>query len=303
MAEKPKWYTVVPLHNLYLTGDVQFAFSDGLVLTNLPSWVKTDSMVNELHPQERSAIVEASHCFLVEYEAQAFGSPDPEWKGDQPRSIQESKQDLVVLANLALWLRRPSAACFVFAIHGPKFGKSPVAQRIDRPSPLLCHPRDEETVLSPEDVELARGLHASLVQLPQDHSVRTAVHATWAALQMNMREIRYLLLWIALEALYGPEDAREITFRLAQRMALFLAEDTSEARKIFAAAKKGYRFRSKVAHGRWKQEPTADLQIAEAETFVRQSLLKILGDSQLTATFRGKGRETYLDDLVFSRGD
>ena len=260
-------------------------------------------MVSELHPQERSAIVEASHCFLVEYEAEAFGSPDPEWKGDQPRSIQGSKQDLVVLANLALWLRRPSPACFVFTIHGPKVGESPRSQSINRPSPLLCHPKDEETVLSPEDVELARELHSSLVQLPRDHSVWTAARATWAALQMNIIEIRYLLFWIALEALYGPEDAREITFRLAQRMALFLAEDASEARELFRAAKKCYGFRSKVAHGRWKPSPEADSLMGEAETFVRRSMIRILRDSELTAKFGGKEREAYLDDLVFSSLD
>ena len=297
-----RWYTVAPLHNLYLGRDVRFAFADDLVLTNLPSWVKTDRLVNDLSPQDCSVIAETSHCFSVEYEAQAFGSPDPEWKGDEPRSIQGSKQDLVVLANLALWLSRPSPACFVFAIHGPKLGESAMAQSINQPSPLLCHPSDLETRLSTEDVELARDLHSSLVQLPQDHSVWTATRSTWAALQMNIRQIRYLLFWVALEALYGPEDARETTFRLAQRMALFLAETPSEARKLFVAAKRCYGFRSKVAHGRWKQSPKVkvDSQMAETETLVRRSMVRILGNSELTAKFRGKERESYLDDLVFS---
>ena len=128
----------------------------------------------------------------------------------------------------------------------------------------------------------------------------TSARASWAALGMPTPEIRYLLFWIALEALFGPDDARETTFRLSQRIAMFLAEDSDEARRLFQTAKKCYSFRSKVAHGRWKYDPNADSLMAETEKLIRRSMLRLLTDQDLVSKFHGKGREVYLDELVFA---
>ena len=108
------------------------------------------------------------------------------------------------------------------------------------------------------------------------------------------------LLWIALEALFGPEDAREITFRLSQRVALFLAEDRAEAKQLFTMVKKAYSFRSKIVHGRWKEEPDSLVRMAEVENLVRRSFGRILSDEAVRDTFVGNGREAYLDDLAFA---
>ena len=126
-----------------------------------------------------------------------------------------------------------------------------------------------------------------------------AVRATWAGLQMNIEAIRFALFWIAVEALFGPEDGREITFRLSQRLAFFLSNERSEARSLFALAKKGYAFRSKIVHGRWKEDPDSETRMAEAEDLVCSSLVRILQDQTLTERFAGRTRESFLDDLVF----
>ena len=120
---------------------------------------------------------------------------------------------------------------------------------------------------------------------------------------MNIEEIRYSLFWIALEALFGPEDAREITYRLSQRVALFLAKDSSEARALFTKARNGYGFRSKIVHGRWKGNAKSQVLMADAERLVRESLVRLLQDDELMKVFCGKKREAFLDDLVFSAGE
>jgi hypothetical protein len=67
-------------------------------------------------------------------------------------------------------------------------------------------------------------------------------------------------------------------------------------------AKRGYAFRSRIVHGNWKKDPEADDRMFEAERFVRQSLLRILRDTDLIQSFSSRARETYLDDLVFTGG-
>jgi len=74
------------------------------------------------------------------------------------------------------------------------------------------------------------------------------------------------------------------------------------ARELFATAKRGYAFRSKIVHGQWKQDPTGIDRMAEAENLVRVSLNRILGERNLVALFSGKGREEYLDQLAFRGG-
>ena len=119
---------------------------------------------------------------------------------------------------------------------------------------------------------------------------------------MNVEPIRAIVFWVALEALFGPEDGREITFRLSQRLALFLGRSTHDARELFATAKRGYGFRSKLVHGQWKQDPSSLTRMAEVEAMVRNSVVRILQEPKLVTLFSGKEREQYLDELAF-RGE
>lgn len=299
----PVFHTVVPIQNVDLGADARFEFAGGLLLTATPPWVPKQQMLQGLSEGDRQAVQHASHAFVVTYEAAALGDPDPGWAGADPKSIQETKYELCVLANLALWLSRPCPVHFKVVIHAPQFEAEPVAQQvISGYSPLLCHPKDVGGRVTAADIALATRLHSSVAALGRDGAVWTAARATWVGLQMNIEVIRYVLFWMALEALFGPEDAREITYRLSQRVAFFLASDRAEARELFAVAKKGYGFRSKIVHGRWEEEADSEARMAEAEDLVRQSLVRVLEDEELRKTFSGKTRETFLDDIVFRNG-
>lgn len=295
----PLFHTVAPVQGVDLGAEERFEFGEGVLLTSTPTWVAKQEILQRLSEGDRRAVELVRHAFVATYEAAALGDPDPAWTGADPKSIQETKYELCVLANLALWLSRPCPVNFRVVIHAPQFGADPVAQQISWHSPLLSHPKDVESRITAAEIPLATRLHLSLVALGREGAVWTAVRATWAGLQMNIEAIRYALFWIALEALFGPEDAREITYRLSQRVAFFLGGDRAEAKALFALAKKGYGFRSKIVHGRWKEEPDSETRMAEAEDLVRRSLVRVLEDEELRETFSGKGREPFLDDLVF----
>ena len=294
-----RWYTITPIHNLSFPVESPISFGAGLVLARLPDWIAEDAMVERLSVTDQQSVREVQHAFVSEYEAASLDDPDPSSKGSEPKSIQETKYELSVLGNLALWLSRPSAACFSVVLHAPQFGGTPVVQQIKRHSPLLCHPNDVGNTLSAEDVALAQRLHSSLVQIPRQNAVWTAIRSAGFALHMNAEDVRCSLWWIALEALFGPEDAREITYRLSQRIGFFLGQDAKSARELFSQAKAGYAFRSKVVHGRWKEDSDGLTLMANAEMLVRRSLNRLLLDPELAKLFQEKNRETYLDELAF----
>jgi hypothetical protein len=297
-----RFTTVIPIHNVDLCPELQQEFAGGYILTALPAWIYNQPLSEMLSTNARETLRRATHGFVVTYEAASLGAPDPDWDGAGPKSIQESKYEHGVLANLALWLSRPSPACFTLVLHAPQFDGDPILQQIARHSPLLCHPRDEAARITAADTDLAVRLHRSLVDVSQDSAIWTAVRATWAGLTMNIEAIRCSLFWIALEALFGPEDAREITFRLSQRVAFFLAKDRDEARGLFATARSGYAFRSKIVHGRWKEDADSTAKLASAEDLIRRSLIRLLEDAELMKTFSGTARESFLDDLLFKGG-
>ena len=295
----PIFHTVVPFNNLKLADDAQFEFGAGLFLTAIPRWVAGQRMLGCLSQHDREAVGLATHAFVVTYQAAALGDPDPESTGKEPRSIQQTKHEHCLLGNLALWLSRPSPVCSTVVIHAQEFDAEPVAQQIRWHGPLLCHPNDVNVRITSTDIPLASRLHAAFLLLGKGGTLWTALRATCAGLQTNTEVIRFALFWIALEALFGPEDARESTFRLSQRVALFLSGDRSKARDLFVLAKKGYAFRSKIVHGRWKESPDSETRMAETEDLLRRSLVRILEDKALMSQFAGKARETFLDDLVF----
>src|SRR5437870_3377231 len=230
----PQFHTVIPIHNVRLESVKTRAFSGGLVLSPLPAWVLGQTRLNNLSANDREAIRRATHGFVFCYQADGPNRVDPDWKGTAPKLLQDTKYEIAVLANLALWLSRPSPLCFTVVLHAPQFAGQPTIQQTERYSELLCHPRDAKGNITAADLPLAEDLHRALLELTRDTAMWTAVRAAWAGLQMNTETIRCLLFWVALEALFGPDDGREITYRLSQRVGFFLGANRDEARELFA---------------------------------------------------------------------
>jgi hypothetical protein len=117
------------------------------------------------------------------------------------------------------------------------------------------------------------------------------------------QEARFLLSWVAIEALYGPSNPMEISYRLSQRVAFFLVpKRTNETRNLYESTRAGYSWRSKVVHGLRLSNLTEEESIKishDAETLLRNTFLRILGDPEMIDRFDGDSRDEYLDSLVF----
>src|SRR5712692_380425 len=95
-----RWKTVVPLHDLHLSIK-SFQFAPGVTLSAVPDWLRDDELLPQHSKWDLGWFKGCTHCLIHDYEAEALGSPDPLWKGANPRSIQEAKTELSYLANLA----------------------------------------------------------------------------------------------------------------------------------------------------------------------------------------------------------
>jgi hypothetical protein len=108
-----------------------------------------------------------------------------------------------------------------------------------------------------------------------ESSVQLALRRFDMAYGRQASEDKCLDLWIALEALFVPDQGGDLTFRLSTRIARFLETVPDRRRDLAQGLRKLYGLRSRVVHG---NVSTRDLptQVAEIEDIVRRSLARFL---------------------------
>jgi hypothetical protein len=131
----------------------------------------------------------------------------------------------------------------------------------------------------------------------------TAKRYAWNALTEKNGEIEFTLLWIALEAMFGPEDFEHgLSARLLKRCATFFGATKAEQDDAYRIAERGWRTRCRTVHGARLQrttEPEFRRTALESEGMLRTALQKILDSPGLTATFSSfEKREEYLQNLA-----
>ncbi|MFN8677507.1 MAG: HEPN domain-containing protein [Thermomicrobiales bacterium] len=91
---------------------------------------------------------------------------------------------------------------------------------------------------------------------------------------------RFIDFWIAVEALFSPEQGSEITFRMCTALAQFIGVDPADKLVVFNAAQDGYNARSKVLHGR-KFPDDVDLptHLPVVEEHLRRALRRCASES------------------------
>lgn len=219
MVSMRRYRTVIPFHNLKLAAAQTFQLAPGVSLCAIPESLRADSLLKGQAEYDLQQLEACTHCLIFDYEADALYSPDPLWKGDEPRSIEKANVERAYLANLSLWLQHPSPTGFTLIFHMPEWDTF-IIQGSERCDRFLCHPDQERERIKPEDLEPAKLLFAALAKIPRETSIWTALRALASALQMNSEEIRYLLLWVAIEALFGTNF--ELKYRISQRLAFLL---------------------------------------------------------------------------------
>ena len=127
------------------------------------------------------------------------------------------------------------------------------------------------------------------VGVPRDSAVRTAIRALWTGLTSQTLDIRYSLLWVALEALFGANESGEITYKVSQRIAFFLANTPEEGRRLFRTAKKCYGIletmddRKKIALLKLLAEFSVETGCSRSSALFRQRCRKTLMETALNS--------------------
>lgn len=302
-------FTVVPLHNLELPAGSRIPFGTKFVLQDVPDWLKKDEgYLKEISRRDRTATLAAKHALVSEYYAHSMGHPDPEWKGQNPRGVQELRFQSAMLANMAMWLIQPSIVRFTVGFHalthldGGRILGSPAVLHHGLEPPLCCHPRDFSNPISPKHLIRAATLYETLSTIPRKNDVWAALRAFWAALVSYQPDYRYPLFWQGLESLFGSDDETwGVSRRLRDRISRFLAETPAIQQELCEKVRACYKTRSEIVHGRWDDGPELEDRMYETEAIVRTVVRHIAGKPGMLGAFLSPKRDDFLEAWVKSK--
>ncbi len=294
------WESVAPIVPLCALPNRVSPIGPGVTLDTVPPWFKRERQYAEKDFGKREAF-SAEACLRATFEADGLGAPclGP---GGRERKNHEVSWELIRIANLALWLARPSALHLELVVTAepepsPR-GSAIIAGSLESIRP---HENYAEASLKCRDLAMADKLATSIQKLNHPSSVWTATRFLWLALTEEVWETRYVNLWVAIEALFGPESGRDVSKKLRMRVAKFLNTDNREAEVARELVRKGYAWRSAAVHGsRFASLNSADASdlMLTTEGIVLTTLRKVLSEEALTIEFCSPSRDIYLDALT-----
>lgn len=305
------WCSLAPLRASFRLEDpdLPIEFGEGVRLERVPSWFNTSEIFEFYSPGDWLAIRNAEYVLRVDFRADGPDvedtAADPDPFRDSPRTIGERNVERIQLAALALWIPDGGPATGTPLIHCPGDGSRP--RNYSHLLDLILESAPPATSRLLVRVHLAAKLHKQMLELDRHGPLwRSAIRTLPLALQSGHFETRYPVMWIVLEALFGPSSPGETTYRMSQRIGFFLGGSRQEAKAIASRVKEAYRLRSDVVHGRWpvKFRNNANDLLRESEQWIRLALIAILTNGErLIPLFNGKpkNRDEFLDELVFCR--
>ncbi len=212
-------------------------------------------------------------------------------------------------ATLPIWLARRSKITITDILAVEVKGGEPRTIAIAAPPPPLI-PLDQYTTaqLDTADEERAVTMYSALGPGADDGQLTIALTRLHEALRVPLSCERLVKLMIGLEALFAPggpppEKDETPTSIFAKRTARFLAQMAghADAATLVIRIKKMYGPRSDSEHGRHATEGLCAGMLDDAETYLRDALVAILGDANLVTTFSDKkNRSSYLKSLTAS---
>ena len=304
MSESGNWRTIALIEPDYIdqTGALAkpIILSGGVSLGPIPGWIWDERVTGPL-AKYSDEIHASRYAITVEYTADSLGDPDTKWSGQGQRSKQEAALETIVFANMAIWIAKPCRVGSSLVLHCDENDGKWWCVQCHHVQPLV--PLDEyvEASLLEDEIDTARLLHARLMALPAQGTIRIAGGTLWSALYQKKADIRYLFLWITLEAIFAPEKQGKLSYRLAQRIARFLTTDEKERKSTFKEVREAYELRCEIVHGmRIQKFPPERMQelMFLTEQWIVMALKRILLDQNLVRIFNEGSRDSYLTELV-----
>jgi hypothetical protein len=281
-----------------------FEFEPGVSIGRVPDWCRDPgAFASMLAPEHERIVSKARHAFWAEFPYVESAMPG----NSQKRTPEELRAERRIRnAVLAMWLAHP----FWFEVPLAVRASAREDGRLrweggDRPDMDVqlgwgSDPDNSGNRVPGDALKEARVLYEGMTSLPDGGAVAVALEALWYSLTLRKPQLAFLVLWIALEALFGPDGPERVTACLKRWIPGFAEEKAGINGLSKGTVDKWYRARCKIAHGRslCPKDAKKAAELMETakgvENVARRSLVAILKDPSLAVLLNGESRELEL---------
>lgn len=244
----------------------------------------------------------AVYALVLDWSADRIAASDDDQFSPGPNNAERRALRMLERTTEAVWITKRSTFSFDFIVDFSRDGPPASSISWGRVPSLVSLPSYANEILGSADLEQASEVNDAIAQVLPRTALNIALDALWHALTETNPFLRYLLLWVALEALFGPESSQELSYRLALRLTRFGEHQGEKLQSRFSEIRMAYDLRSKIVHGRTKGalgKDDSDRWVLFCEGLLQSALRRILTDPNLRAVFcSAKEREGYLDAIA-----
>jgi len=258
-----------------------FEFLPDIRLQECPKWVKEQTSWSS---ESKEKFVRETRFALV-----------ANYKSASPQD--KTTDELMSRAVIAIWLASPTNIQWRLSVHGKSDGSKMTRNMWNTRPYMRPHRRYQHSPVGAPALDEAKVLLEKFAGMTEG-AVWIAIKTLYMALQQEWWEGRFLLFWVALEALFAPDS--EVSFRVSLRIARLLRGDSKKAKTLFKRIRGSYSIRSKVAHGQALKSVEGTYSgrvLLHSELLLRASIRKILSSPEALAACQTKRRNEYLDSL------
>jgi hypothetical protein len=173
---------------------VPFEFAPNVRLQQLPDWVRQPSSYDPLRAEVIEALDDEQWCIGVDYQADALGTPDPNWKGAGQRDLQTAAASDIHCVVLSLWLAKRVCIGGDIIVDANASGVEWGTRRMGTHDRMLTMPAYQQSEFEVADLERAKALYIAIDGLPDECNIHTALASTERALTEVTFALRHILL-------------------------------------------------------------------------------------------------------------
>ena len=202
---------------------------------------------------------------------------------DYSYEVEDSKQAMIRAGNVAheemekvvLALRLFKEGCIRIIFNVRKVGRSVVSSQVG-----FCRSDERLYFVASSELSTLKAFHKEFADIAwerkETHTAPgIALNRFTDSYERLKPEDKIIDCMVGLEALYlEKEELGELSYRLAHRAAILLADSKKERQQLFTQTKKSYKLRSKIVHGLKYDLSPQDVWFVE--DILRRSIKKFL---------------------------
>lgn len=271
-----------------------FEFTKELKLEKIPNWFRTTKCLENLNWFQKDDLSSREYAFVSRYEI----DERQDFKENETfnEQIVADQKKMLLSLKLENFSRLQLDFSFQFEILEEDFLETQMTTY-----PKWLYVTGEQFVEFSEcSLMNAKEIFENIQISSRTQTLWTPITFYWSSLLAETLEIKFCLIWFAIEGIFGPINPGETSFQLGLRISRFLKSSKGDRLLLNKSLKKSYALRSNIAHGKSSSIPQEEIEMYFfTEKILIEGLKKIWTFQNWANDFSDKKRDKCFLEACF----